>query len=46
MATATPPDVGQTAPDFSALDSTGTPRALRDLCAERRLILVFYRGHW
>jgi peroxiredoxin len=46
MAKTAPPDVGQVAPDFSAPDSTGAIRGLSDLCIERPLILVFYRGHW
>ncbi len=41
-----PPDVGSVAPDFTARDATGAPRRLADLCAERPLVLVFYRGHW
>jgi len=45
-ATIAPPDVGQTAPDFPALDSSGKIRTLSDLCIERPLVLVFYRGHW
>ena len=46
MAKTAPPEVGHTAPDFSVLDSTGTTRTLGELCVERPLILVFYRGHW
>ncbi|HEY3820643.1 MAG TPA: redoxin domain-containing protein [Polyangiaceae bacterium] len=40
------PDLGQVAPDFTLPDSSGSPRRLADLCAERPLVLVFYRGHW
>jgi len=40
------PDVGQLAPDFSLVDSTGAPRSLASLVAARPLVLVFYRGHW
>ncbi len=46
MTQPSPPEVGTIAPDFTALDTTGTPRRLADLCAERPLVLVFYRGHW
>jgi peroxiredoxin len=41
-----PPAVGEVAPDFTVLDATGVSRRLADLCAERPLVLVFYRGHW
>ena len=41
-----PPGVGEAAPDFTTADMTGTSRRLADLCAERPLVLVFYRGHW
>jgi peroxiredoxin len=41
-----PPATGETAPDFEAVDAHGTPRRLGDLCAEKPLVLVFYRGHW
>ncbi len=41
-----PPNVTEIAPDFTASDVTGTSRRLADLCAERPLVLVFYRGHW
>jgi peroxiredoxin len=40
------PDVGDVAPDFTTTDAAGAPRRLADLCAERPLVLVFYRGHW
>jgi peroxiredoxin len=40
------PDVGQLAPDFTLPDSTGAPRTLASLAAERALVLVFFRGHW
>lgn len=43
---ATPPQPGETAPDFELPDSTGAPRQLSQLCAENPLVLVFYRGHW
>jgi len=41
-----PPNVTEVAPDFTLSDAAGTPRRLADLCAERPLVLVFYRGHW
>lgn len=41
-----PPAIGESAPDFTLPDATGAPRRLADLCAERPLVLVFYRGHW
>jgi peroxiredoxin len=41
-----PPALGEIAPDFSLVDETGTQRSLAQLCAERPLVLVFYRGHW
>lgn len=43
---ATPPQPGETAPDFELPDSTGTPRRLSELCSAGPLVLVFYRGHW
>jgi hypothetical protein len=46
MTKVVPPSVGEVAPDFSLPDATGAPRRLADLCAERPLVLVFYRGHW
>ncbi len=46
MADIEPPRVGEIAPDFTLVDATATPRRLADLCAERPLVLVFYRGHW
>lgn len=46
MNTIAPPNITETAPDFTLPDATGAPRRLVDLCAERPLVLVFYRGHW
>lgn len=40
------PQVGAIAPDFELLDSTGAPRSLSALTAERKLVLIFYRGYW
>ncbi len=41
-----PPNVGEVAPDFILPDATGALRRLAELCAERPIVLVFYRGHW
>jgi peroxiredoxin len=41
-----PPAVGEMAPDVTLADASGAPRRLSELCAERPLVLVFYRGHW
>jgi len=41
-----PPNLAEVAPDFTVLDATQVRRHLADLCTERPLILVFYRGHW
>jgi hypothetical protein len=42
------PRVGQKAPDFALLDSTGRRVALSQLLAPspRGVLLVFYRGYW
>jgi peroxiredoxin len=40
------PQRGEIAPDFELLDSTGAPRTLAQLVAERPRVLIFYRGHW
>jgi peroxiredoxin len=40
------PTAGELAPDFALPDSTGAPRSLGALVAERPRILLFYRGHW
>jgi len=40
------PRVGEVAPDFELPDSTGVPRRLGALVAERPQVLLFYRGHW
>jgi peroxiredoxin len=42
----TPPNLGDTAPDFTLADSHGAPVHLADACAERPHVVVFYRGHW
>lgn len=46
MHDARPPEVGQVSPDVSALDTTGVRCTLTALCADKPLVLVFYRGHW
>ena len=46
MSEISPPAVGEIARDFTLLDANGASRRLADLCAERPLVLVFYRGHW
>ncbi len=40
------PQPGEIAPDFELPDSTGVPRRLSELVAERPCILIFYRGYW
>ena len=37
--------VGDTAPDFTLRDRHGEPATLSELRG-RRIVLVFYRGHW
>jgi peroxiredoxin len=37
---------GEIAPDFALPDSTGAPRTLAQLVAERPRVFIFYRGHW
>jgi peroxiredoxin len=41
-----PVELAQLAPDFTLQDAHGVPRRLADLCTERPLVLIFYRGHW
>ena len=41
-----PPEMGAVAPDFTLGDANGVTRRLSELCAEKPLVLVFYRGHW
>jgi hypothetical protein len=38
--------VGETAPDFSLPDTTGTSRRLSELTADSLCVVLFYRGHW
>ena len=40
------PDVGELAPDFALVDSTGATRSLASLVSDRSLVLLFFRGHW
>jgi len=40
------PNLGEFAPDFELVDSTGTPRRLSEIVSRSPLILLFYRGHW
>lgn len=46
MSDARTPQPGEIAPDFELPDSTGVPRRLSALAAERSLVLIFYRGYW
>ena len=46
MALVTTPNVGDEAPDFSIVDSTGAARSLGSLVAGGPCVLIFYRGHW
>jgi peroxiredoxin len=46
MSDAQIPQTGQIAPDFELPDSTGAPRRLSALVAERLRVLIFYRGYW
>jgi peroxiredoxin len=46
MREANTPDVGQAAPDFALMDSSGATQRLGELVGDGQLVLVFYRGHW
>jgi peroxiredoxin len=46
MDTAREITVGDTAPDFSLPDSTGTSRQLSALTKDSMCVVLFYRGHW
>jgi len=46
MATIDPPNIADVAPDFTVPDANEIRRNLAELCAERPIVLVFYRGHW
>lgn len=41
-----PIDIAEVAPDFTVPDANEARRHLAELCTERPLVLVFYRGHW
>lgn len=38
--------VGQAAPDFALESMDGSQVTLSDFRGKKRLVLVFYRGHW
>ncbi len=38
--------VGQPAPDFTLESMDGNPVTLSDFRGKKRVVLVFYRGHW
>ena len=38
--------VGQPAPDFTLENMDGKPVSLSDYRGKKKVILVFYRGHW
>ena len=40
------PDIGDLAPNFRLMDSTGEMQSFHALLADRTRILIFYRGHW
>lgn len=40
-----PPEVGDTAPDFTLTDQSGSSVTLSD-ARGRPVVLAFYRGHW
>ncbi len=41
------PDIGETIPAFSVLDSNGNQFELKEALDDATfLMLVFYRGHW
>jgi peroxiredoxin len=46
MSDVDPPNLGDVAPDFTVPDANEVRRQLSELCAERPIVLVFYRGHW
>ncbi|MDH3442390.1 MAG: redoxin domain-containing protein [Deltaproteobacteria bacterium] len=37
---------GQLAPDFTLEDATGNRVSLSDFRGKKKILLVFYRGHW
>jgi peroxiredoxin len=41
------PDIGQSAPDFEVLNSSGDLFSLKQvLSTGANILLLFYRGHW
>jgi len=46
MSTEHTPEIGDYAPDFELVDSTGIRQRLSEMIARGPLILIFYRGHW
>ena len=38
--------IGAVVPDFSLLDSDYVSTQLSQLLSRRRIVLLFYRGHW
>ena len=38
--------IGDVVPEFSLLDSDGSPTQLSQLLSSQRIVLLFYRGHW
>jgi peroxiredoxin len=40
------PNIGDFAPNFELVDSTGTLQHLSEMVSHGPLILIFYRGHW
>jgi len=38
--------VGDSAPDFTLEDMDGRPITLSDFRDKKKVVLVFYRGHW
>jgi peroxiredoxin len=46
MSTERAPKVGDVAPDFELVDSTGKPQRLSEMVSRGPLILIFYRGDW
>ena len=40
------PNIGDLAPDFELVDSTGNRQRLSAMVSHGPLVLIFYRGHW
>jgi len=43
---ASPPKVGERAPEFSLPAAAGSTVALKDFAGKSKVVLVFYRGYW